>query len=178
MSNIVQLRPPHNGGFETLVDQVRYVAEERVTEVYEGARGESPIETLMFAAMYSAIQDTFCFEIASATSGYPVFVPGAEPCSLNRILIEQQIEICGFRADFVIHFWVWPAKTWKKLIVECDGHDFHERTKEQAKRDRSRDRLAQCQGIPILRFTGSEIWNDPLGCGYQVGEYLDGAARY
>lgn len=54
------------------------------------------------------------------------------------------------------------------VAVEADGHDFHERTKEQASRDRGRDRTFQLSGIPILRFTGSEIHRDAFGCGKQV----------
>lgn len=50
------------------------------------------------------------------------------------------------------------------LCVELDGHDFHERTKEQAKRDKSRDRELQASGWVVLRFTGSEVFNDPYEC--------------
>lgn len=53
---------------------------------------------------------------------------------------------------------------WVSLVVECDGHDFHEKTKEQAKRDKSRDRDLQAAGITVLRFTGSEIYNDINQC--------------
>jgi very-short-patch-repair endonuclease len=58
-------------------------------------------------------------------------------------------------------------------MTRCDGHAFHERTKEQAKRDRSRDRGAQLHGLPIFRFTGSEIWNDPMGCADEVLEFME-----
>ena len=40
----------------------------------------------------------------------------------------------------------------KQMIVECDGHDFHERTKEQASRDKERDRLpavGRVLGFPV-----------------------------
>lgn len=50
------------------------------------------------------------------------------------------------------------------VLVECDGHDFHERTKEQAKRDRQRDRDLQRAGFQVFRFTGSEIFADPFKC--------------
>lgn len=35
-------------------------------------------------------------------------------------------------------------------------------------RDRSRDRRASLSGFVVLRFTGSELWKDPLGCAEQV----------
>lgn len=50
------------------------------------------------------------------------------------------------------------------VFIECDGHDFHERTKSQAERDRRKDREIQAAGIPIFRFTGSEIYRNPAGC--------------
>jgi hypothetical protein len=49
------------------------------------------------------------------------------------------------------------------FIIEADGHDFHEKTKEQAKRDKIRDRHLIQEGYTILHFTGSEIWNDSDG---------------
>lgn len=48
-----------------------------------------------------------------------------------------------------------------KVAIECDGHDFHEKTKEQAAKDKKRDREFQKLGYVILRYTGSEIVNTP-----------------
>lgn len=52
-----------------------------------------------------------------------------------------------------------------ELIVEIDGHDFHDRTKEQAARDRARDRaiLAQpyAHNTALIRFTAAEVFADP-----------------
>ena len=59
------------------------------------------------------------------------------------------------------------------VFIECDGHDFHERTKEQAARDRRKDREVQSSGCPILRFTGSEIFSDPLGCGFEICKFVE-----
>jgi very-short-patch-repair endonuclease len=53
-------------------------------------------------------------------------------------------------------------------VIECDGHDFHERTKEQAKRDRSRDRRLQAAGYRVFRFTGSELYRNTLACACEV----------
>ena len=55
-----------------------------------------------------------------------------------------------------------------KLVVECDGHEFHEKTPEQAKKDKSRDRDLLSRGYPVMRFTGSEIYRYPLKCAEQV----------
>lgn len=62
------------------------------------------------------------------------------------------------------------------LVVECDGHDYHERTKEQAAKDRSRDRNLQMSGYTVFRFTGYEIYRAPLKCAKQVFKWAEDAA--
>jgi len=54
------------------------------------------------------------------------------------------------------------------LFIECDGHDFHERTPEQAARDRSKDRAIQGAGIKVLRFTGTEIHRELSKCVLEI----------
>lgn len=66
-----------------------------------------------------------------------------------------QVNIGPYRVDFLV------VKNKRKLIVECDGHDWHEKTKEQAARDKKRDRYFVKNGYRVIRFTGSEIWNKP-----------------
>lgn len=48
-----------------------------------------------------------------------------------------------------------------KFAVELDGHDWHERLKEQVARDKARDRALTMAGWRVLRFAGSEVWADP-----------------
>ncbi len=76
--------------------------------------------------------------------------------------------VCGrYRVDFMalgrIGFNACMA-----FAVECDGHEFHEKTKEQAQRDKLRDRELVRDGIRVLRFTGSEIWRSPEMCAHEV----------
>lgn len=56
----------------------------------------------------------------------------------------------------------------RTIIVECDGHEWHERTPEQASRDKARDRYFAERGMSVMRFTGREIWLDALGCAKQI----------
>jgi very-short-patch-repair endonuclease len=42
-------------------------------------------------------------------------------------------------------------------VIETDGHQFHERTVEQASNDRRRDRRLTRYRIPVLRFTGTDV---------------------
>jgi hypothetical protein len=43
------------------------------------------------------------------------------------------------------------------LVVELDGVAFHS-TEEQVKLDRRRDRILLAEGIPVMRFTGSDVY--------------------
>lgn len=47
--------------------------------------------------------------------------------------------------------------------IELDGHDFHEKTKEQVTRRNQRDRELAAAGWTILRYSGSEFYKDPWG---------------
>lgn len=72
--------------------------------------------------------------------------------------IRAQHQACGYRLDFAL---LGPRR---KVSVECDGHDFHERTKAQARHDKQRDRKLQQAGWVIARFTGSEIHESAHRC--------------
>ncbi len=87
------------------------------------------------------------------------------------LFIDSQKEILNgkYRVDFLL------ASYYKKrqpLIIECDGHDFHEKTKEQSKRDKQRDRDCLLAGYNVMRFTGSEIYNNTEKCIQEIKEYL------
>lgn len=76
-----------------------------------------------------------------------------------------------YRFDFGLNI---SLREWRQdVAIECDGHDFHERTKEQAARDRSRDRELLLSGVPTVRFTGSEIFKDPAKCAQSVFDLVD-----
>jgi very-short-patch-repair endonuclease len=85
------------------------------------------------------------------------------------IIPQQQID--RYRVDFLIELRY--AGRVKAIVVECDGHDYHERTKEQAAKDKSRDRYLVAKGYPVLRFTGSEIYRSPEQCAAEVANQLE-----
>jgi very-short-patch-repair endonuclease len=80
-------------------------------------------------------------------------------------LLYNQARILDYRVDFLILYrWKYGSDEIKKIVIECDGQDFHDRTKEQAARDRRRDNDLQLLGFDVLRFTGSQIYKDARGC--------------
>lgn len=85
------------------------------------------------------------------------------------VLIAPQLKIGPYRVDFAVRY-ISGLDGAAGLVVECDGHAFHEKTKEQAARDKARDRFLAAAGYRVMRFTGSEIWADPIACAEQVLE--------
>lgn len=138
----------------------------------ENACGDSPIEKILWLALKMEIAVGLHEHTQLLTMPRGVkFDQANYPPSPDIILVvEPQLEFEDWRVDFVVHTAGYPAR----LIVECDGHEFHERTKKQAERDRSRDRAYQLRGYTVLRFTGSEIWRNPCAC---VEQILDWATR-
>lgn len=91
------------------------------------------------------------------------------PPSPHSIYMAHQVEVSAnrgktYRVDFLVA--TTNAGTGQPILVavECDGHEFHSRTKEQAASDRQRDRALLSLGITTVRFTGSEIWRDASAC--------------
>lgn len=62
--------------------------------------------------------------------------------------------------------------SWKQAAVECDGHEFHDKTREQAIRDRERDRFLNSNGLTILHYAGAEIRADVFKCAEEVLKHL------
>lgn len=63
----------------------------------------------------------------------------------------------SFRPDLL--FWI-PAKPDLRIVVECDGFAFHSNKKSFVS-DRKRDRIFAQRGYRVLRFSGTEIFQDP-----------------
>lgn len=60
----------------------------------------------------------------------------------------------------------------KKYVIECDGHDFHS-SKEQIAKDNQRQRDIENCGYNFIRFSGSEIYNNPIKCVYETFKKLN-----
>lgn len=117
---------------------------------------ESPIEKLMFIEL-------------RALHNYQV--PG------RRFHITPQKELETprglYRLDFLLSEFHPESEEFAggaALNVECDGHEFHEKSKEQASKDKARDRAVQASGIAVMRFTGSEIYANPRACAKEAIE--------
>ena len=79
--------------------------------------------------------------------------------------LNPQVEIGNYRVDFEL-----VNHKDKKIIVECDGHEFHQKSKQQVEKDNQRERDLKKLGYEVVRFSGSEIFKDAEKC---VEDLLD-----
>lgn len=90
-------------------------------------------------------------------------------------MITPQVKIGNYRVDFLAEIFsldyieIAPLV---KIIIEIDGHEFHEKTKKQAARDKKRDRDLSEHCDAILHFTGSEIFNAPYSAIVELKKML------
>lgn len=85
----------------------------------------------------------------------------------------SQMTVGSYRVDIGIAVATSSSNGAVVIGVECDGHEFHEKTKDQASRDKRRDREIVAHGVRMLRFTGAEIWAGAYGCASQVFDIID-----
>ena len=137
---------------------------------------ESPIEQMLLIGIVNLIVHGITgIEIVSDDVSYEDYKIG----SPDELVIYPQAKVGEYRVDFRVKYIEYQGlhKTTgghyvKELIIECDGHEFHERTKEQAQKDKKRDRDLSALGYTVLRFTGSEIWVDPFKCAEEILQFL------
>ena len=60
-----------------------------------------------------------------------------------------------------------------KLCVYTDGHTYHERSEEQAQRDKRIDRKLQEHGYRVLRYTGKDIRENLTGVVTEIRSWLN-----
>lgn len=80
-----------------------------------------------------------------------------------------KVDSKAIRADFYI--WV-PNDPSVKIIVECDGFQFHN-SKTSFINDKKKDRLFQLNGYTVVRYSGSEIWKDPVEVSSDLFDILE-----
>jgi hypothetical protein len=80
------------------------------------------------------------------------------------------IKIDGKKIRPDIYFWI-PSRPDINVIVECDGFHYHS-DKVKFKADRQRDRALKALDYDVLRFSGSEIYADPVNTPYELATYL------
>ena len=121
---------------------------------------ESPIEKLMMAGLVFA--DWYPFLSMPAA-----MMPRGGRMPEGDLIIAPQFQFGRYRLDFlVIGKDERGGQKW--INIECDGDEYHNSTKAQWDADRERDKDLRGANIEVIRFSGSELYNDATGCASEV----------
>jgi very-short-patch-repair endonuclease len=130
---------------------------EAFAELSETEYKQSPIEMLFQVAIQA---------VARVNS-----MPFSEPLDTDAwstgLVLSPQFQIGKYRADFMVAYYRFQGET-SRVVVECDGTAFHERTELERHREKARDRYMQKEGWKVFRYTGREIMDDPYTIAAEV----------
>lgn len=123
----------------------------------------SPVEEMFLAALLSS--DRAVNVVLLDPEGNRHFLTD-NPDYPERYLVQPQFRVGRYRCDFLI------TMKWNEyqtsVVVEIDGHEFHEKTKQQVSKDKARERSIVSSGYRVLRFSGSDVFNNALPCADEV----------
>lgn len=100
---------------------------------------------------------------------------------IDVVGIDKQQEVIAnnkkYRVDFLIPV-IYKNQENITFIVECDGYEFHQKTKKQVESDNKRQRDLQESGYEVIRFSGTEIYHKPYQCALTVKNIILSKCKY
>ena len=75
-----------------------------------------------------------------------------------------------YYADFLVRADMFENDV--SFVVECDGYAFHQKTKQQVKCDNEREYNIKLAGYDVLRFSGTQIYEDSFKCANDIVDYM------
>ena len=124
--------------------------------------------TTFYEDIKSPIEQIFktAFELYMDLTGKEyIFLFSQVPIKINK---KKYIVDFFFEKDQYVN----QFNTDKKIIIECDGYEFHQKTKEQVKHDNEREFDLKMAGYEIIRFSGSQIYNNPFKCAEDTYNFI------
>ena len=173
--------------FPDLCSDAAEILQEHLASRESGAHAilrlcESPVEQIFLAASIDYFGLTYNEHFKRGQATFSTNYPTGD--GIFTLLVEPQKEIrcldSKYRVDFLFSLTRFTPedkdRLWGKTVVEIDGHDFHEKTKEQASRDKKRDRDLLSESYFTMRFSGSDVFNNPDGSVEEIFFHLNKSA--
>jgi len=148
-----------------LMPELHLAVQEQRTNRFITEKVGSPIEHALIATL-DILLTLRGLDVRYARTPHDIPIQGA--------FIEPQAQIGNYRVDLLVGiFWPGSAPDLKDcVVIECDGHEWHEKTREQAARDKARDRYIQGEVHKVIHFTGSEIFRSPGTCANEAWKFM------
>lgn len=121
---------------------------------------KSPIEQIFFVAFLTVLHQNLTRE----SLGIDITPLGQH---------EQNIDGYDYVHDFAFYIDVYNLRNKFKMkdyifmssvTVECDGHDYHNKTKRQVSNGNKRSNAMQQNGLTVIHFSGSDLFRYPYQC--------------
>ena len=130
------------------------------------------LHSLAVSDLESPIEDRFLIACAALCDAAlcEMHVGIADPNGSDRgFFIQPQARIDQYRVDFLLtQYGIGPEDIYSPVIVELDGHDFHDKDKRQRSYEKARDRHLVKRKYRVLHFTGSDIVADPFRAAHEA----------
>lgn len=89
------------------------------------------------------------------------------------VYIQQQFPVGNYKVDFLLsQHGVGPDEILTPVVVELDGHAFHDKDKRQRSYEKARDRHLVKAGYRVIHFTGSDVVADPFKVAFEALEMI------
>ncbi|MFS0560104.1 DUF559 domain-containing protein [Terribacillus sp. 179-K 1B1 HS] len=167
IETIKQIEKTHEDDYNTLSDKAkkalyRHCTLHEMKMIDYMSKIDSPIEQLLAVELqlYQSLYSDW-------------FKRYDEYANIDEIATQREVVVKDkhYRVDFMVRCYAKDKLHF--FAIECDGHEFHEKTKEQVRKDKQRERALLSKGIKVIRFSGSEIWNDAAGCAKEAYEIME-----
>lgn len=133
-------------------------------------RYSSPIEGLFAMGLMWALSPVYVPGLIRWDFSFDTHTAVPEPAR-GGIVVWTQAPIGNYRIDFLLRAKVDDLRFF--FAVECDGHEFHQRTKKQIEHDRKRDNALLAMDIATFRLPGSLIHRSPVACAVETLEQIE-----
>lgn len=121
---------------------------------------KSPIEQIFFVAFLSVLHQRITHESLGihiiplcqcefSTDGYNYVHDFAFDIFVNSLINHPSGHDYAFMSS---------------VVVECDGHDYHNKTKRQVSNGNKRSNAMQQSGLTVIHFNGSDLFKHPYQC--------------
>jgi very-short-patch-repair endonuclease len=129
---------------------------------------ESPIEHMFWIACA-----TLCDAAYTEINPEPTINKSGELVLGGGLFIRPQARLGTYRVDFALmQNGIGPDHILTPVVVELDGHAFHDKDKRQRSYEKARDRFLVKAGYRVLHFTGSDVVADPFKVAYESLDLL------
>lgn len=128
----------------------------------------SPIEQLFFIAAH-----VLCEAEYEKLNPDPIYNREGKEILGRGIYLDYQRKAGKYSIDFVLQTIDFgPDGVYTPVAVELDGHDFHDRDKNQRSYEKARDRFLTKSGYRVLHYTGSDVVKDPFRVAFEALEMV------